>query len=256
MDTFLEQINELQEIQKDLVNIHPLFTKHYPVVVAFESLLYIYDYASKTQQYEWVKTVPDDLNIPEGCLAAFPVHHMDGRMCAVVTDAVFQNFEQKIYLFHEFVHCYVCEHYESIRDRLAITHTMKERKRITWEIDYDFPYEKESFKLLMTELLSALKHKDMNQIKETRIALIQLLSDEEVDYWTWQEWNEGYARYIENLIREKFGLKINHLGDAPPFNRLVFYECGSEYISLLACEQPDLHTDLEELFNKIQAERV
>lgn len=50
MDAFLEQINELNELQKDLVSLHPLFAEHYPVVVAYEALLYIYDYSSKTQR--------------------------------------------------------------------------------------------------------------------------------------------------------------------------------------------------------------
>lgn len=256
MDTFLEQINELQELQKDLVSIHPLFAEYYPVVVAFESLLYIYDYSSKTQQYEWVKTVPDDLNIPDECLAAFPVHHMGGRMCAVVTDAAFQNFEQKVYLFHEFVHCYVYEQYTDMGDRLEIKRKMEQIKRVTWELDYEFPYDNETVVQRITSLLSALKSKDLLQVKEARVALFSSLSEEQGEYFNWLEWNEGYARYLENRIREKLGLEINRMGDSAPFNRLVFYECGSEYISLLVNEQPDLHTDLEQLFERIQTERV
>ncbi|MHA7580706.1 hypothetical protein ACX12E_09915 [Paenibacillus vandeheii] len=256
MDTFLEQINELQELQKDLVSIHPLFREHYPVVVAYETLLYIYDYSSKTKQYEWVKTVPDDLNIPDECLAAFPVHHMDERICAVVTDAAFQNFEQKVYLFHEFVHCYVYEQYRDIGDRLEIKRRMEQIKRVTWELDYEFPYDNEIVTERITSLLSALKSKDLLQVKAARLALFNSLSEEQGEYFNWLEWNEGYARYMENRIREKLGLDMNHLGDSAPFNRLVFYECGSEYISLLVNEQPDLHTDLEQLFETIQAERV
>ncbi|MGC5770850.1 hypothetical protein [Paenibacillus pabuli] len=256
MDTFLEQINELQVLQKDLVSIHPLFAEHYPVVVAFESLLYIYDYSSKTEQYEWVKTVPDDLNIPDDCLAAFEVHHMEGRMCAVVTDAAFQNFEQKVYLFHEFIHCYVCEQFPDISDRLEIKRRMEQIKRVTWELDYEFPYDHEMVVQRITSLLSALKSGDLLQVKEARLALFSSLSEEQGEYFNWLEWNEGYARYMENRIREQWGLEINHMGDSAPFNRLVFYECGSEYISLLINEQPELHTDLERLFEVIQTERV
>ncbi|OPG98766.1 hypothetical protein B2I21_10580 [Chryseobacterium mucoviscidosis] len=256
MDTFLEQINELQELQKDLVSIHPLFREHYPVVVAYETLLYIYDYSSKTKQYEWVKTVPDDLNIPDECLAAFPVHHMDERICAVVTDAAFQNFEEKVFLFHEFVHCYVYEQYRDIGDRLEIKRRMEQIKRVTWELDYEFPYDNEIVTERITSLLSALKSKDLLQVKAARLALFSSLSEEQGEYFNWLEWNEGYARYMENRIRVKLGLDINHLGDSAPFNRLVFYECGSEYINLLVNEQPDLLTDLEQLFETIQMERV
>lgn len=64
------------------------------------------------------------------------------------------------------------------------------------------------------------------------------------------------TRYIENLIRAKFGQESNHFGDTAPFNRLVFYECGSEYISLLVKEHPEYHTDLEQMFDRMQVERI
>jgi hypothetical protein len=257
MDAFLEQINELNELQKDLVSLHPLFAEHYPVVVAYEALLYIFDYSSKTQQYEWVKTVPDDLYIPDECLAAMPVHHMDGRMCAIVTDTAFKDLEQKVYLFHEYVHCYVYEKYdERIVNRLQIKHKMDQLKRVTWELDYEFPYENEVVVERINSLLSALKSKDMTQVQTARKALFTSLNEEQAEYWSWLEWNEGYARYIENLIRAKFGQESNHFGDTAPFNRLMFYECGSEYISLLVKEHPEYHTDLEQLFDRMQLERT
>ena len=62
------------------------------------------------------------------------------------------------------------------------------------------------------------------------------------------------------IYREPYTGKIRvgteSYGDAAPYNRLVFYECGSEYISLLVREQPALHTDLEQLFNTVLVERV
>ncbi|WP_433752007.1 hypothetical protein [Paenibacillus amylolyticus] len=257
MDAFLEQINELNELQKDLVSLHPLFAEHYPVVVAYEALLYIYDYSSKTQQYVWVKTVPDDLYIPDECLAAMPVPHMDGRMCAIVTDAAFKDLEQKVYLFHEYVHCYVYEKYdERFVNRLQIKHKMDQLKRVTWELDYEFPYEDEIVVERINSLLSALKSKDLTEIQTARKALFHSLNEEQAEYWSWLEWNEGYARYVENLIRAKFGQESNHFGDTAPYNRLVFYECGSEYISLLVKEQPEYHTDLEQLFDRMQLERI
>lgn len=256
MDAFLEQINELNELQKELVQIHPLFTNHYPIVVANEMLLYMYDYSPEKQQYEWVKTVPDDLNIPEGCLAAMPVHHLDERTCAVVTDEAFQSFEMKIYLFHEFVHCYVHERYEHIGDRVKIKRAMEKRRRVTWELDYEFPYDDETIVQRIGTLQDALKQKKMDRIRQARQALFQALSEEAGEYWCWLEWNEGYARYIENRIRSRFGLALNHLGEDAPYNRLLFYECGSEYIRLLIEGNSELHTDLEQLFDILQSERL
>lgn len=257
MDTFLQQINELNELQFELVSLHPFFAEHHPVVVAHESLLYIYDYSSVSGQYEWVKTVPDDLYIPDDCLGAMPVHHMNDRMCAIVTASVFKDLEQKVFLFHEYIHCSVYGKYEGrIVDRLQIKHKMTQLKRVTWEIDYEFPYENETVAGRIEALLSALKSEDLQQIQVARTALFQSLTEEQAEYWSWLEWNEGVARYIENLIRAKYELQPNHYGDTAPFNRLVFYECGSEYIRLLVKEQPAYHTDLEKLFDRMQDERV
>ena len=257
MDTFLQQINELNELQIELVSLHPFFAEHHPVVVVHESLLYIYDYSVASGQYEWVKTVPDDLYFPDECLAAVPVHHMDNRMCAIVTASVFKDLEQKVFLFHEYVHCSVYGKYEGrIVDRLQIKHKMTQLKRVTWEIDYEFPYEDETVAGRIESLLSALKSEDLQQIQVARTALFQSLTEEQAEYWSWLEWNEGVARYIENLIRAKYELEPNHYGDTAPFNRLVFYECGSEYIRLLVKEQPAYHTDLEKLFERMQDERV
>lgn len=257
MDTFLQQINELNKLQIELVSLHPFFAEHHPVVVVHESLLYIYDYSSAAGQYEWVKTVPDDLYFPDECLAAVPVHHMDNRMCAIVTASVFKDLEQKVFLFHEYVHCSVYGKYEErIVDRLQIKHRMTQLKRVTWEIDYEFPYEDETVAGKIESLLFALKSEDFQQIQAARIALFQSLTEEQAEYWSWLEWNEGVARYIENLIRAKYELEPNHVGDTAPFNRLVFYECGSEYIRLLVKEQPEYHTDLEKLFDRMQDERV
>ncbi|WP_434752206.1 hypothetical protein [Paenibacillus amylolyticus] len=257
MDTFLQQINELNELQIELVSLHPFFAEHHPVVVVHESLLYIYDYSSESGQYEWVKTVPDDLYFPDECLAAVPVHHMDNRMCAIVTASVFKDLEQKVFLFHEYVHCSVYGKYEErIVNRLHIKHKMTQLKHVTWEIDYEFPYEDETVAWRIESLLSALKNEDFQEIQAARIALFQSLTEEQAEYWSWLEWNEGVARYIENLIRAKYELQPNHYGDTAPFNRLVFYECGSEYIRLLVKEQPAYHTDLEKLFERMQDERV
>ncbi|GGH54666.1 hypothetical protein GCM10008014_23580 [Paenibacillus silvae] len=257
MHTFLQQINELNELQRELVSLHPFFAEHHPVVVADEALLHIYDYSSKTGQYEWAKTVPDDLYIPDDCLAAMPVHHLNNRMCAIVTASAFKDLEQKVFLFHEYVHCSVYGKYEErIVDCLRIKHKMNQLKRVTWEIDYEFPYEDETIAERIHSLLLALKSEDFQLIQAARTALFESLTEEQAEYWSWLEWNEGYARYVENLIRAKYNLKPNHYGDTAPYNRLVFYECGSEYIRLLVKEQPAYHTDLEQLFDRMQMERL
>lgn len=45
----------------------------------------------------------------------------------------------------------------------------------------------------------------------------------------WEEWKEVFARYIENLIRDRIGINIDTNKLQAPFNRVCFYEIGSKY---------------------------
>jgi hypothetical protein len=64
----------------------------------------------------------------------------------------------------------------------------------------------------------------------------------------WQEWKEGYARYIENLIRERLGVNKNSKVLTAPFDRVCFYEIGSRYIEIMIKNDRGLKGNLEALF--------
>jgi len=61
---------------------------------------------------------------------------------------------------------------------------------------------------------------------------------------------EGFARYIENLIRDAVGLKrIVYWGSE--FNRITFYSGGEELIKYLVKLDPSLESDLTRLFEEM-----
>jgi hypothetical protein len=78
-----------------------------------------------------------------------------------------------------------------------------------------------------------------------------ILQETDFEYMIWQEWKEGYARYIENMIRKYLSWQLNINKLETPFNRVHFYEIGSKYIELLINNEVELGNDIKELFNKM-----
>ena len=69
-----------------------------------------------------------------------------------------------------------------------------------WEINHPFPYE-DSFVINKTiELESFLEKESITGVVYFHSQMRDYLNKIDYEYMIWQEWKEGYARYIENLI--------------------------------------------------------
>jgi hypothetical protein len=77
------------------------------------------------------------------------------------------------------------------------------------------------------------------------------LNQFDFEYMMWQQWKEGFARYIENLIRSRMGLGINDKELKPTFDRVSFYCIGSKTIDILIDKNSELNGNLEGLFYKM-----
>jgi hypothetical protein len=66
----------------------------------------------------------------------------------------------------------------------------------------------------------------------------------------WQEWKEGFARKIENDIRQRFKLELNNSGRFAPFDRIVFYYGGEQFIRYLELKA-ETNQSLTDLFERI-----
>ncbi len=86
------------------------------------------------------------------------------------------------------------------------------------------------------------------RVARCRSFLRELLNALDYEYMVWQEWKEGFARLIENRLRNKLELAENRGGIDLPFNRVTFYEGGERYISLLFGQNKELEKDIETLF--------
>lgn len=76
----------------------------------------------------------------------------------------------------------------------------------------------------------------------------EYLKGVDYEYMIWQQYKEGFARYVENLVRKDFLVKANSSEVTLPLSRESFYTLGSDYINLLLSNNDNLQNNLKELF--------
>ncbi len=249
---FTAQLSQVVELQKRVAHLNPLFEQHYPVAVAVDSAFMIHEFDPQVGGYVLTQRAPVPFPIPEGIRAAFPLEALDGRSAAVITPDAFDALGEQVLILHEFVHCYqhlTCE--ESLKGQLKIARQAEAEGHHSWELDTPFPYDSGVFTDLYTGYLSALKVDDADGIRQARKGLRAVLSPLDWEYMVWQEWKEGYARFVENQIQRRLGLKVNTYGEEPPYNRITFYVGGAAYFDFLAQREPEALTDLPGLFTRL-----
>lgn len=249
---FTSQLSQIVDLQGQVGDLNPLFEQHYPVVVAVEGQFLIHEFDPQSSAYALTKEVPAPFPIPEGVRAAFPIEALDFCSAAVVTPDAFDSLSEQVLILHEFVHCYqhgTCE--ESLKAQLEIAQQARAKGYQTWELDTPFPYESAAFTDHYGVYLSALKADNADEARRTRAELRAALSPLDWEYLVWQEWKEGYARWVENQIQRRLGLKVNTYGEKLPYNRITFYVGGAAYFDWLAQREPQALNDLPGLFERL-----
>lgn len=238
-------------MHKEIKSMYKSLEKLQPVAIAKDNYFYIFD-VDENSTYKFIKKAPVNFPIPKGIRAAMPLEAFDYKTICVVTEDVFENTEEIIILFHEFVHCYQFQTVEmKLKENLKIYKKAMENHDYMWEINYGFPYKEKEFEVLYGSFIKALENQDTAKIKETRVKLKSALYSNEFEYMTWQEWKEGYARFIENKLRKFYNIKINDYGKEVPYSRISFYYGGSKYIEYLSEKNPQSENDLEFLYQNI-----
>ncbi|HZK34766.1 MAG TPA: hypothetical protein VFD33_05615 [Bacillota bacterium] len=241
-------LEKLSDLQREIGDIHQLFSSSYPVTIVENNVLYIYDLV-QSDKYDLVKTVASPFPVPVGVRAAFPLEAYDMKISAVVTGDVFDSKEGYVTILHEFVHCAQYNSCEAdLKEGLDIWRKYRLENNHTWEISHSFPYDNKAFIDLFSQYNDSLAQADIYKAKAIRMDLMKTLGRLDFEYLIWQEWKEGLARYIENEIRARLGLKGNHYGHGKPYTRISFYESGSEYIRLIDREKAEIVGDMGSLF--------
>jgi len=245
------QLQKIFEVQEKIRDIHTFFDRLFPIAVVENDHFLIYDIEPNSLQYVFVKKAATPMPVPQGVRAAFQLESYDDRMACVVTGEVFDEQDGYVTIFHEFIHCQqseLCEH--ELKQKLEIARKAQAANDFMWEINHPFPYTSTDF---VEAYQSFLATHEMPEVERIRHKLKAILNPEDYEYMVWQEWKEGFARFIENQIRNRLGLPENHRGREQPFNRVVFYEGGEHYIKVLSMHEMDLIIHLETLFDRMFA---
>jgi len=252
--SFEERLDQLISLHRNVVGMNPALGKCYPVAIAQNDLFWIYDLDQEQRSYQFQKNTPIPMPIPVGTRAAFQIQDYGGRIACVVTPEIFDSLDGYITILHEFVHCYQYETCEQVlKMKLDIARQEQEKGNFMWEVRHSFPYSAAHFTEPYDRFLQALAENDHQQVIANRKELKDYLGLHDYEYMVWQEWKEGYARYVENLVKRQMGERENKGGLKPPYSRVLFYAGGEEYINYLVKREPELAKDLRKLFHHLYA---
>ena len=252
METNLEKINALIPIHQKVAGFNPALDQLYPIAVVVGDEFRIYDHVADSVGYQFIKTAPTPMPIPVGVRAAFQLSDYGGRIACVVTPEVFDTPAGYVTILHEFVHCYqyeTCE--QDLKGKLDVAQLAMEKGDFMWEIEHSFPYQERTFIRAYQAFLEAVSGGDEGEILKVREALRSYLGLHDYEYMLWQEWKEGFARWVENCLRQQLGIPENQGGLILPFSRVTFYAGGAAYIDWLYEKTPSLVEDLQRLFEQI-----
>jgi hypothetical protein len=248
----LLSLEKLQQLHIQIKDVDISVSKLYPVTLVEDNTFFVFDLDESGEKYEFKLEWPTPMPIPKGVLAAFPLDFYNEKPSAIISDKAFNSLEGYIFIFHEFVHCYQWENGErDIRKALEIEKKYKEENNYMWEINHPFPYEDQFFVNKSIELETFLGQENVDGVISCYRQMRERLNKHDYEYMIWQEWKEGFARYIENLIRGRVGLKLNVSKDQHKYNRSSFYELGCKYIYLLIKKHPHLRNDIKGLYYKM-----
>lgn len=251
-NAYLDGLSQLLETQKKIRTVSSIFDNHYPVAIVVDNTFEVYDITLENDRYTFIKSAPCPFPIPQGVRAAFPLECYGERTSAVISPDAFDMQEGYVFILHEFVHCAQSMECEStLKDQLSIAREYKQKNDYMWEINHPFPYEQPTFEHLFTKYMDVLSAHNYQEIEHMRHQLSGVLSRFDFEYMLWQEWKEGFARFLENKIRNRLGIQENHRGVEMPFNRISFYESGSRLLTALEKKNSNIVNDMRKAFGEM-----
>jgi hypothetical protein len=246
-------MDEIIKLHKDIRDVHVSLKDLYPIAVVNNGYFFIFDINEIGTKYEFKQKAPSDMSDEIDWLASFTLEFYGMKPSAVIGKNILENSGNYPSIFHEFVHCFQWNNGEqNIRQGLTIQKQEMEKNNYSWELNYPFPYGDNYF-IEKTIALNVFFAKDnYGSIVNFHKDMKTYLGETEFEYMIWQEWKEGFARYIENLVRTKLEVEQVTKVLVPPFDRTHFYMIGSKYIAMIINRENALSNDIEQLFYKIR----
>lgn len=246
------ELQTIFTVQRRIQDLHPFLNLLFPVAIREENQFLIFEVDATGESYRLVKKADVDLALPNRVRAAFPLTCHDDKMSCVVTPDIFADETGYIAIFHEFIHCCQFTNGEQqLKQTLSVAQAAMTKQDYMWELNHPFPYGDETFVETYRAFLLAAAQHDTEQSLRHRHRLQQWVAQHDYEYMVWQEWKEGFARFIENRIRLRLGFAEHHGGAQPPFTRVTFYAGGARYIALLGKQKPILLENIHLLFQQM-----
>ncbi|MDR1837796.1 MAG: hypothetical protein LBQ89_09080 [Treponema sp.] len=243
---FMDDVIKMHDKVK---NIHVSLEKLYPITVINNGYFFIFDKNEIGHKYEFKRKVETSVVVSGEILTAFHLDFYDMKPSVVISENMIGNLGNDILVLHEFVHCFQLENGAiEIKNGLSIQKQEMAKKNYNWEIDFSFPYNNEYLIDKTMELSDCFTRDNYENVEIYRNCMRAYLHKAEYEYMIWQEWKEGFARYVENLIRKELGLRLNGNILVQPFGRVHFYEIGSKYIEMLIKNDKGLNDNIVKLF--------
>jgi hypothetical protein len=246
-------MDEIIKLHKDIRDVHVSLKNLYPITVVNNGYFYVFDINEMGTKYEFKQKAPSDMSDEMDWLASFTLEFYGMKPSAVIGKNILENRGNYPSIFHEFVHCFQWNNGEQdIRQGLTVQKQEMEKNNYSWELNYPFPYGDNYFIEKAIALNDFFEKDDYGSIVNFHQDMKTYLSETEFEYMIWQEWKEGFARYIENLVRTKLEIEQVTKVLVPPFDRTHFYAIGSKHIAMIINRENTLSSDIEQLFYKIR----
>ena len=244
----------LIQMHRQIRGIHPTLGSLHPIAVLEGDSLFIFDADSAGTAYRFQRSEHVPFPMQKGIRASFPLAGYGNTPTCVVSSEVFDSPGGYATVFHEFVHCSQALTGENdLKQELHVARAAAAARDYSWEINHPFPYNDTAFIAAYAGFLHAPGDHDSLAVLQSARDLKRCLAQDDIEYMVWVEWKEGFARYIENIIRLQFRLAPNLAGRDRPFDRVTFYYGGEQLISYIAARHGGTLPDLRALFRELLA---
>ncbi len=249
---YTEKLAAFLSFRDGVKDLHPFLGVPHPVAIPEGDSLLVFEFDSGSGRYALSKKTRNFLGAVKNLRAAFPLDVLDNGCACVVSSDALDSQDGFATLMHEMVHC---GQWASGEPRLkqGLSIVRKGNLGASWELMYPFPYERADVRELYQKFYETLGGADVAAVEGARSQLAQALSPGDFEYLVWEEWKEGFARYLENEVRGRAGLPEIRSPIGKSFGRRAFYEVGSRFIAFLVKNAPELRTNPDLMFEKIRS---
>ena len=247
----LPPVSRISALQAAVRDLHPILDRFYPIGVAADDRLHIFDVDPDRRAYRLVRHSVVPSPVLNGMRATVPLADYGNRPVCVVTAGDFDSVDGYVAIFHEFVHCaqwQTCE--PSLAAELATAHPAIGHLTL-WEARHPFQYDDDRFVYSYGRMLAALSTGDLGAALSCHADVARDLAPLDREYMVWHEWKEGFARWVENKVRRRLGLRRDLTGRSAPYGRGAFHFGGAGLVDLLVRSEPGLAHELGELHRRL-----